>query len=617
MELAGALSCVARAVLVRQRRAAWTLIAIAAVSWLIGDTIWTMTEQQSHYPAVAHAFYLAWYPLCGAGIVLLLAGSDRRVGRRLWLDGAIGGLALAAVATALLYETLLRTSGTDGLQTFIELAYPIGDLALVGLVLVAFATQGWRPSPGWLLLGAGAALIAAADALYLVELATGGYREGSLTSVLWPIAMICWAWAAWQPWTPVGAGRVLRHELFVFPAGFALAAVAVLFYGQLRDLPLPASLLALAALIVALHRASSNFREHMTMLARSQQEARTDTLTGLPNRRQLMDDLADGLADGALSRTRTLAFFDLDGFKPYNDRFGHLAGDIVLARVAHALGAETGRAGAAYRLGGDEFCLLLDGRHEADGELLRRCRAALASHGEGFELTASLGAVVLPAEARTPSDALGLADARMYAEKSARPVTCRGTCDVLMQVLREREPELRDHSDSVTAMALAVGRRLGLGSERLDELARAAELHDIGKIAIPESVLHKAGPLDDCEWDLMRQHTVIGDRILQASPAMRPVARLVRASHERWDGGGYPDRLAGEEIPLGARIVAVCDSYSAMTSERPYQLPATHAEAIAELRRCAGAQFDPAVVDAFCAVTFTAVVGPPDLRRAA
>ncbi len=219
---------------------------------------------------------------------------------------------------------------------------------------------------------------------------------------------------------------------------------------------------------------------------------------------------------------------------------------------------------------------------------------------------------MLPVEALTPSEALALADERMYAEKAARPGTRRGTCDVLMQVLREREPELHDHSDGVTLLALAVGRRLGLSAEQLDEVARAAELHDIGKIAIPEAVLHKAGPLDDREWELMRQHTVIGDRILQASPAMRPVARLVRASHERWDGGGYPDRLAGEEIPLGARIVAVCDSYSAMTSDRPYQQePATHERAIAELRRCAGSQFDPAVVDAFCAVTFTAVVGPP------
>ncbi len=593
LEVAGALACIARAVLVRERRLAWALIAAAAVCWLIGDAIWTVNEQEHSYPGIADLFYLACYPLSGTGIVLLLAGSNDQAARKLWLDGAIGGLALAAVATAVLYDTLLQTSGGGALRTFVELAYPVADLAIVGLVLVAFAAQGWRPTRGWLLLGAGAAAIAVADSSYLVQVATSDYHEGSLTSIFWPISIVCWGWAAWEPWRRVGAGAVLRQELFLFPASFALVAVGVMFYGQLDEIPLAASLLALAATIVAVARASANYREHMGMLERSQREARTDTLTGLPNRRRLMDDLDAALADGPLSRTCTLAFFDLDGFKGYNDGFGHVAGDMVLGRVAVALRDEVGEAGVAYRLGGDEFCLLLDGRHEPCNELLRRCRAALASHGEGFEVTASVGTVVLPVEALTPQAALGLADERMYAEKAARPGTRRGTTDVLMQVLREREPELHDHSDSVTTMALAVGRRLGLGGEQLDELARAAELHDIGKIAIPETVLHKAGPLDDCEWELMRQHTVIGDRILQASPAMRPVARLVRASHERWDGGGYPDRLAGEEIPLGARIIAVCDSYSAMTSDRPYQLPATHEEAIAELRRCAGAQFDP------------------------
>jgi two-component system cell cycle response regulator len=128
------------------------------------------------------------------------------------------------------------------------------------------------------------------------------------------------------------------------------------------------------------------------------------------------------------------------------------------------------------------------------------------------------------------------------------------------------------------------------------------------------SVLHKPGPLDDGEWALMRQHTIIGERILLAAPALKPVAALVRASHERWDGTGYPDRLAGEAIPLGARIVAVCDAYDAMTSDRTYRASITATEAIAELRRCAGSQFDPAVVDAFAA---TLAAAPAERETAA
>ena len=130
----------------------------------------------------------------------------------------------------------------------------------------------------------------------------------------------------------------------------------------------------------------------------------------------------------------------------------------------------------------------------------------------------------------------------------------------------------------------------------------AAELHDVGKVAIPDAIINKPGPLDDDEWAFMRRHTLIGERIVAAAPALGAVAQLVRASHEHWDGAGYPDATAGEDIPLGARIVAVCDAYDAIVSDRPYRRGRSAAEAMAELHRCAGTQFDPAVVDAFAAV---------------
>jgi HD-GYP domain-containing protein (c-di-GMP phosphodiesterase class II) len=151
-------------------------------------------------------------------------------------------------------------------------------------------------------------------------------------------------------------------------------------------------------------------------------------------------------------------------------------------------------------------------------------------------------------------------------------------------------------------MALAVGRRLGLDSDELFQVARAAELHDVGKVAMPDAILQKPGPLTDVEWSFMRQHTIAGDRILSAAPALEPVAKLVRASHEHYDGNGYPDRLAGDDIPLGSRIVAVCDAFHAMTTDRPYRSAVPMTQAIAELRRCAGMQFDPDVVRAFCDV---------------
>jgi HD-GYP domain-containing protein (c-di-GMP phosphodiesterase class II) len=196
-----------------------------------------------------------------------------------------------------------------------------------------------------------------------------------------------------------------------------------------------------------------------------------------------------------------------------------------------------------------------------------------------------------------------IADQRLYGNKGSRrrQAVNQQTRDVLLQVLHERQPDLHEHLAEVADLAVAIGRKLALLPEELDEMARAAELHDVGKMAIPDEILNKPGPLDRVELGFVQQHTIVGERILAAAPSLSPVARIVRASHERWDGTGYPDGLKGEEIPLGSRIIAACDAYKAMTSDRPYAAAVPEAEALAELRRCAGAHFDPRVVDVLCA----------------
>jgi two-component system cell cycle response regulator len=302
------------------------------------------------------------------------------------------------------------------------------------------------------------------------------------------------------------------------------------------------------------------------------------------------------LARAAAGRNEVVfVIFDLDGFKSYNDSFGHPAGDLLLQRLGLALAGAAQPQGTAFRLGGDEFCVLVPGGAERiEGVLAVGC-AALSEQGEGFRITASAGAVVLPVETADPTEALRIADARMYEVKGSRSTSAqRQTHDVLVRVLREGEPGLGDHLRGVAL----------LDAEDLDALVRAAELHDIGKIAIPDRVLHKPAPLDAAEWELMRTHTTIGQRILAAAPAMAPVANLVRSSHERWDGGGYPDQLVGEEIPLGARIIFVCDAFEAMTEDRSYREPMNPDEALAELRRCAGTQFDADVVALFAERVF-------------
>jgi diguanylate cyclase (GGDEF)-like protein len=341
--------------------------------------------------------------------------------------------------------------------------------------------------------------------------------------------------------------------------------------------------------------------------------ADTDALTGLGNRRALRDELARRLADGD---PFFVALYDLNGFKGYNDRFGHLAGDALLARLGDKLSQAVSGLARAFRLGGDEFCLV----GPVDGDLLEMPplgAAALTESGEGFSVDAACGVVLVPDEAGDAESALREADMRMYRDKHQRLGSAgHQSTEVLVHALEARSPQLGRHNDGVADLAGAVALAMGLPPEDIGDVRRAAELHDVGKVGIPDSILHKPGPLDADEWEFMRRHTIIGARICAAAPSLSYVAELVRASHERWDGAGYPAGLAGEEIPLGARIIAVCDAFDAMTADRPYSPARPVEEAVREVERCAGSQFDPAVVAALLAV-HAGVAGASATVRAA
>lgn len=355
--------------------------------------------------------------------------------------------------------------------------------------------------------------------------------------------------------------------------------------------------LVTALLICAAGACALLFSENRRLLLASREEARTDPLTGLGNRRRLMEDLDDAVKDHHPS---FLALFDLDGFKAYNDSFGHTAGDALLRRLSQNLVAAVSPEGLAYRLGGDEFCILTPAR-TGGGEPIAAATAALSEQGTGFAVRSSWGAVFVPDEADEAVEALSLADRRMYGQKSRRPRSPeRQTRNVLLRALHERSPAIGDHLQGVAPLAVALGQAAHLSHEQLDEIARASELHDIGKIGVPDGILRKRGPLNQAEWTLMRNHTLIGERILASAPAMAQVARLVRSTHERWDGTGYPDGLALEEIPLGSRVIAVCDAFIAMTQQRPWRTTMSHEDALQELRNCAGTQFDPQLVETFC-----------------
>ena len=599
--LSAAAACLARGILVSKERAAWLILGAGALAWSAGDAYYTLFLAQLENPpspSVSDVLFLSFYPACYLGLALLVRSRIRQFHTSLWLDAVIAALAVSTVGAAVLYHPVSQTLGGNTLTTAVTLAYPLGDVLLLALVVGVFALTGWRPGRTWALVGAGLALGALGDGLYLFLAGNGTYTEGTILDTVWPASVLLLAYGAWQP----GRAAEVRLEgmrILALPIAFSMVAVAMRVYAKFVPLNDVALALATATLLALIARMGVTLRENVSMLVKSREEALTDPLTGLGNRRRLMADLESELELATSSAPRMLMLFDLDGFKSYNDAYGHPAGDSLLARLGSNLGAMIAPHGRAYRLGGDEFCAVVS----TDGAdaVLAAATTALTESGPGFDVTTSYGTVALPNEADSATLALQIADQRMYACKDGRSSSARQqTRDVLLEVVRERQPDLHEHVSCVADMALAVARKLDTAPEELDVIARAAELHDIGKTAIPRAILDKPGTLSDEEWEFMRRHTILGERILNAAPALRPVAKLVRSSHERWDGKGYPDGLAGEAIPRGSRIVSVCDAFDAMVSDRPYRPAVPRDEALAELRRCAGTQFDPQVVEAFC-----------------
>jgi len=596
--------CLARALLVRAERLPWFLMSAALLLWTAGDLYYYVvlsSRENVPIPSVADGLWLAFYPVSYVALALLLRKRVRKFEGNLWLDGLIAALAVGALGAAVVFDQVLSTTGGSTLVVATGLAYPLADLLLLSLVVAMFALTGWRFDRTWAFVAAGYAAFAIADTVYLYQTAEGRYVEGGVLDASWPAAVVLIACAAWQPMTRLRVVRTESWKTLTHPTFFALISLTLLVYDHFVRINVVAIALASAAIGMVIVRAVLTFRERVQLLESTREESLTDALTGLGNRRRFVSDLEEHLVHG--SQGVFLVVFDLDGFKGYNDSFGHSAGDAMLARVAGRLAEATREYGRAYRLGGDEFCVLARTDEIDLDTLTERSAFALTEEGEGFCVACSFGAADIPAEAHELTEALRIADDRMYVNKQQnRPGVDRQSIDVLISVLEERDSALAHHLADVADLAEAVGRRLQVPEPHLAAIRQAAELHDVGKLAIPEEILAKPGPLAEDEWGFVRRHTVIGERILGSAPVLAEAAKIVRSTHERWDGMGYPDRLAGTDIPLGARIISVCDSFDAMTSHRPYAAALAPAEALRELHRCADTQFDADVVQAFAAV---------------
>jgi diguanylate cyclase (GGDEF)-like protein len=554
-------------------------------------------------PAPSDLGYLLLPPLLLAGLAILVRRRATGVSAAKTADGLIAALAVSALSATLVFETLYRHVEGDPLGVAVALAYPLSDMLLLAIIAGALAGTGWHLDRRWALLAGGTLAFWLSDSLFAVAAVEGTYESGGWFDAGWWGGLAAIGAAAWLPSRPRSADdddTTLR--LIAVPLGFGSIGLGLLVYAAFAPLNALAVGLAAASLIAVMARLMLTFRDNVGMLRHSRGEALTDPLTGLGNRRALAKALERALPTVDDGDPLVLVLFDLDGFKHYNDTFGHPAGDALLVRLGTALSAYLDGRGEAFRMGGDEFCALFRPGGQVAAPIVAGAAGALSEQGEAFRIGCSYGAITLPREAADAAEAVRIADQRMYAHKHSRRAPAEAQSkDVLLQAMAERHPELGHHSSVVADLARATAASLGLSDEEVRTVELAAELHDVGKVAVPESILNKPGPLDDDEWEFIRRHTLIGERIIAAAPALEVVARLVRSSHERWDGGGYPDAIAGEAIPLGSRIVAVADAFEAMTSARPYSRPKSVAEALQELRACAGAHFDPVVVEAFCA----------------
>ena len=546
-----------------------------------------------------------------AGAAALLAAAVVAEAFPVPVEGvSAGGISLAAaflVGTALVYDwqtaalvALLARATIELAQRrpFLRLAFNSSVYALSGAAAgVAVAAVGDATTPAAFLMAAGAGSLAFyAVNVPLVALAVA--RNDALRF-----------------------GDVLVRSVRGTALPFAImASVALILHVLWERSPALAGVLAGPIFALGLYQRSAQGQLEALHLAK------TDPLTGLGNHRAFQEQLVEDLEQAKAGRTPlTLCLVDIDEFKQINDRFGHQVGDVVLQKVA----ARLDQPGPGFRLGGDELAIVLRGRGARESLAFVQglvARIGREAYGIDAPVTVSAGVAAFPEHGEEADQLFGAADAALYQSKHAgkNQVQVFDRRRVALDSARSQKLALRlraarrlaeivdaadgmrndasdGHSRRVAELAREIAIHIGLHPEQVELIRLAGRLHDLGKLAIPVEVLAKSGELVDRDWRLLREHPETGRSILQAIGAA-PIADWVLYHHERWDGAGYPSRLAAEEIPLGSRIIFVADAYDAITSARPYRGARSRDEALAELERCAGTQFDPGVVAALIAV---------------
>jgi diguanylate cyclase (GGDEF)-like protein/putative nucleotidyltransferase with HDIG domain len=368
--------------------------------------------------------------------------------------------------------------------------------------------------------------------------------------------------------------------------------------------------------------------ENAQLYARAEQRSRIDELTGLFNRRHFEERVKEEISRHSRhGDVFSILLLDLDNFKTYNDIYGHPSGDILLNQIGKIIKGSVRNADQAFRYGGDEFVVILPQTALNDAYVVaERVRKRIAGEMEekGVAVTCSIGLASYPSDGVISGELVTVADTALYYAKRtggnrvylsskilSEPLDEAGiyarrnglsAVYALVSTVETRDPYTYGHSRKVNTYAVALAEAIGLSPDDASKVSTAALLHDIGKIGIPDKVLNKKGKLSREDWEAIKSHPRLGANIVGNMPQLVSCVSSILHHHERWDGGGYPEGLKGEEIPIEARILAIADSFEAMTSARPYRPALSLEEVIKELRQGAGLQFDPKLVEVFIGI---------------
>ena len=436
------LACLTRALRGGPERGAWLAIGASILAWGAGEIWWTLYIEgnaNAPYPSPADIGYLGFYPLAFLGLYLLVRARAAELDPRLWMDGLIAALGTAALGAALVFEFVAdRATGTTA-EVATTLAYPFGDVLLISLIVGIIALTRWRPGRTWTLLLGGLAVMAVADVAFTLQSYETSLPGGDWVEPIYLLSAVLLGAEAWQP----EADRILPDARFdgwremVVPGIVAVAMIALVIiqYSNSNESALTTFLWS-ATMLAVIGRLALSLRENTRLL----EQVRTDPLTGLGSQARLRMDLEQ--RERSATRPMTMILLDLNGFKHYNDTFGHPSGDKMLGLLGRRLGVAVASQATAYRLGGDEFLVLAEGglaglgKEERD-RLAVGAAEALTSSGSGFDLSAAWGVASIPEEADSPAEAMQLADVRMYAQKESRRLA--GSIDALDREALEQQ----------------------------------------------------------------------------------------------------------------------------------------------------------------------------------